>query len=215
MGFPFDGLKSLKQSVAATIADLVGQDIVAKSISLTQALGADAVYVTVRGAFLRLGTATTSRMYEDSSGFIHTSGRFVADDAVVAVNGQIQAGTYLHALGGNARLYLGASTPAIFGNAPTISSGFGAGASIASNNGTYAFTVNTGAASASGVIGLPTATTGWICTVQNTTTNTATVFLTKQTAGATNSVTIGNFDAAGASQNWVANDVLRVIAFAF
>lgn len=95
---------------------------------------------------------------------------------------------------------------------PTISSGFGAGAAVAGSNGTASFTVNTGAASASGVIGLPTATTGWVCFCTDVTTFSATVFLTRQTATSTTTCTVGNFSSAAASQNWVANDILHCIA---
>jgi hypothetical protein len=47
--------------------------------------------------------------------------------------------------------------------APTISSGWGTGATIASANGTAAFQLNTGAAASSGVLAMPAATTGWAC----------------------------------------------------
>lgn len=101
--------------------------------------------------------------------------------------------------------------------APTISSGFGTSPSIVANNGTAAFTINvgTGGVATSGVIGLPAATTGWIVLVQNSSANTATVFLTKQTAFTTTTATIGNYDAAGAPAAWTASNVLVCSAFAF
>lgn len=104
----------------------------------------------------------------------------------------------------------------ISGTAPTISSGFGTTPSISSNNGTGAFQVTIGnPTGSSGVIGLPTATTGWRCNADDLTTQSATVYLTKQTASSTSSATMGNFDAAGAAQNWVAADVLVVSCMAF
>lgn len=97
--------------------------------------------------------------------------------------------------------------------APTISSGFGTSPSIASSNGTAAFTVNVGStASASGVIALPTAVNGWVCDCQDITTTSATTFITKQTASSTTTCTIGNFTTAGASGNWTANDILKCTA---
>ena len=101
--------------------------------------------------------------------------------------------------------------------APTISSGFGTSPSIASNNGTAAFTVNvgTGGTASSGVIGLPTATTGWNCFCNDITTFSATVFLCRQTASSTTSATIGQFTPAAVAQAWVASDIVRVSCFAY
>lgn len=107
---------------------------------------------------------------------------------------------------GTSQVYLFDSTP------PTISSGFGTSPSIASNNGPLSFSVNVGGggAASSGVIGLPTATTGWNCDCSDVTTASSTVFLCKQTATATGTATIGNFNTAGAAAAWVANDILTV-----
>lgn len=94
--------------------------------------------------------------------------------------------------------------------APTISSGFGTSPSITTNNGSAAFSINvgTGGTASTGVVGMPVATNGWACGIQNISTNTATVFLTKQTATTTTTVTVGNYDAAGAAAAWVASNVL-------
>lgn len=101
--------------------------------------------------------------------------------------------------------------------APTISSGFGTSPSVSSNNGTVAFRINvgTGGAATSGVIGLPTATTGWNCFCNDITTTSATVFLCKQTASETNSATIGNFNTSAAAAAWTASDILSVNCVAF
>ena len=108
-------------------------------------------------------------------------------------------------------------TPFIRSTAPTISSGFGTSPSIVASNGTAAFTINvgTGGSASTGVIGLPAATTGWCVTCQNTSANTATVFITKQTAFTTTTATIGNYDAAGAAAAWTASNVLVCKAMAF
>jgi hypothetical protein len=84
------------------------------------------------------------------------------------------------------------------------------------SNGTAAFRVNvgTGGSATSGVIGLPTAANGWNCYATDITTQSTTVFLTKQTASSASSATIGNFNTAGAAAAWVASDILAVSCFA-
>lgn len=101
--------------------------------------------------------------------------------------------------------------------APTISSGFGTSPTIAASNGTLAFTVNvgTGGTATSGVIGLPTANANWDCKCTDITTASATVFITKQTARANNSCTVGNFNTSGAAAAWAASDVLSCSAMAY
>jgi hypothetical protein len=102
--------------------------------------------------------------------------------------------------------------PAVEISAPTVSSGFGTSPAVTGSS-SLAFRVTVGnptAASGVFLLGL-TATNGWNCTCADLTTQSSTVFLCKQTASSTTSATIGNFDAAGASQNWVAGDVLSVI----
>lgn len=105
----------------------------------------------------------------------------------------------------------------ISNTAPTISSGFGTSPSISANNGTASFrvTVGTGGSASSGVIGLPTAATGWNCFATDITTNSSTVFVTKQTASTTTSATIGNFNTSAAAAAWAASDVLAVSCFAY
>jgi hypothetical protein len=100
--------------------------------------------------------------------------------------------------------------------APSISSGFGTSPSIPTNNGIAAFTVKvgTGGTASSGVIGLPTAATGWNCFATDITTTSATVFMTKQTASTTTSATFGNFNTSGAVAAWADSDILSVSCFA-
>ena len=101
--------------------------------------------------------------------------------------------------------------------APTISSGFGTSPSVTANNGTAAFRINvgTGGTATSGVIGLPTAANGWNCYATDITTNSASVFLTKQTASTTTTATLGNFNTSAAATAWTASDILAVSCFAF
>lgn len=109
------------------------------------------------------------------------------------------------------------SVPVLSSTTPTISSGFGTGASVTAGK-AYAFRVNvgTGGTANSGVIALgTTATNGWNCHCTDITTQSSTVFLCKQTASSTTTVTIGNFDAAGAAAAWVASDIVAVTCTGF
>jgi hypothetical protein len=102
--------------------------------------------------------------------------------------------------------------------APTISSGFGTSPSIAFNNGTAAFRINvgTGGAATNGVIGLPTATTGWNCyTIDTTAATNHTGLQTVQTASTTTSATIESQNSAGTATAWAASSVVAVSCFAF
>jgi hypothetical protein len=105
------------------------------------------------------------------------------------------------------------------GIAPTIASGFGTSPSIPSNNGTAAFTVNvgTGGSATSGVLTMPTASTGWICHVNDLTAAAAHVaYNTRQTASSTTSVTLENqTTSTGAAVAWAASDILQVSCFAY
>ena len=96
--------------------------------------------------------------------------------------------------------------------APTIASGFGTSPSVPSNNGPAAFTVNvgTGGSASSGVVTLPTATTGWSCNATDVTTKSTSVFLTKMTAETTTSATFTNYNTAGAATAWTASDILVI-----
>lgn len=100
--------------------------------------------------------------------------------------------------------------------APTVSSGFGSGASISANNGTAAFRVNVGTSSGNtGVIGLPTAANGWNCYGTDLSTRSTSVFLTEQTASSASSATLGNFGDTNTAGPWTNNDILAVSCFAY
>jgi hypothetical protein len=105
----------------------------------------------------------------------------------------------------------------ISNSAPTISSGFGTSPSIVASNGTAAFEINvgTGGTATSGVIGLPAAANGWSVECTDVTTNSTTVFVTKQTAFTATTATVGNFSDVAAAAAWTASDKLLCSAFAF
>ena len=92
----------------------------------------------------------------------------------------------------------------------------GAGASITTNNGPAAFTVNVGTAPATACsFTLPiTAATGWNCTASDLTTSSTNVFLQKQTATTMTTGTITNFNDVAVASTFVAGDILAVSCFA-
>jgi hypothetical protein len=96
--------------------------------------------------------------------------------------------------------------------APTISSGFGTSPSIVGLNGTATFNISigSGGTATNGVVALPTATNGWTCFATDVTTQSATVFITKQISSGTGSATLANFNTSGAQAAWAANDILFV-----
>src|SRR5208283_4727707 len=118
-----------------------------------------------------------------------------------------------YALGANG--YIKAANSLIINTAPTITSGFNtSGQSISASNGTAAFnvTIGTGAAQNTGVLAMPTATTGWTCFANNL--NRAD--LIQQTATGTASVTLTNYGLTiGTPVNWTNSDVIHVSCFAY
>lgn len=99
------------------------------------------------------------------------------------------------------------------GAAPTIATG--AGATIATNNGSGAFTINVGTGGLTSIVIALSATSvlnGWICSANNRTSMSTTVFITKQTNSvlSTTQVTIGNFTTAGVSAAWNNNDLISL-----
>lgn len=136
--------------------------------------------------------------YDDTGAFNFQPLCAYRADGIVQVSNGLAIGSSKHLL--------------ISASAPTISSGFGTGASIVASNGTEAFQINvgTGGSATSGVIGLPTANTGWVCQVVDITTESTTVFLTKQTASSATTATVGNFNTSASAAAWVASDKLNV-----
>jgi hypothetical protein len=102
---------------------------------------------------------------------------------------------------------------------PSISSGFGTSPAIANSNGTASFTVNvgTGGVASSGIIGMPTANSGWTCSVSNRTAKSGNrADQTFQTSTTTTTVTVQNQTVStGAALAWTASDILTLNCFAF
>ena len=168
----------------------------------------------------RNGTnAQAFRIYKNTTGSVYgaldyTGTRLLFD---TSTNTGITIGGNSSTVSFNASILLGGGQVLMFSpTAPTIASGFGASPSIASSNGTAAFTVNvgTGGSASSGVITLPAATTGWVLSCVDIT-NAATS-VTVQTAGTTTSATIANYSrTTGLLTAWAASDVIRISAMAY
>lgn len=100
--------------------------------------------------------------------------------------------------------------------APTISSGFGASATITTSNGPASFTINvgTGGAASSGTIALPTAANGWNCWANDITNPTVGGGIsTKQTGSTVNTATFTGYNATPVATAWTASDILQVSCF--
>jgi hypothetical protein len=114
-------------------------------------------------------------------------------------------------------LYRG-TVPQFFDDAPTLTAGFGAGASVTAHNGPLAFRINVGTtAGATGTIGLPPAPTGWNCFMVNLTSRTANDgHEVIQLASTTTTVSIEEQNQGnGAQVDFSNNDILSVSCFPF
>jgi hypothetical protein len=106
----------------------------------------------------------------------------------------------------------------ISSTSPSVSSGFGTGASVTFVNGTVMFKINvgTGGTAQTGTIALPAAGNGWGCWCTDITTQNATVSSCKQIgAGSSTTSQIGNFTDLGVAGAWSSGDTLIVHCFAF
>jgi hypothetical protein len=95
---------------------------------------------------------------------------------------------------------------------PTIASGFGSSPTrVGAGSFFFSITVGTGGTDSTGVITLSAAPNAWDCLAQDVTTQSSTVFVTRQIGGGSaTSVTLGNYNTSGAAAAWVAGDVLNV-----
>lgn len=95
---------------------------------------------------------------------------------------------------------------------PSLSSGFGASPGLVFGNSfSFEWNVGTGGAATTGTITLgTTAAHGWICSSVDITTQSTTVFLTKQTTSTTTTASFTNYNTAGAAAAWVASDHLLI-----
>jgi hypothetical protein len=154
--------------------------------------------------------------WNGDTGFSRTAATVIAvgNGTQGSTNGTLVAGSFNLSSGGA----FTAQQLLIFYNNPTISSGFGTSPSISSGNGTANIRINvgTGGSASTGVIGLPTANSGWNCTCMDITTQNATVDKCQQIgAGTTTTVTIGNFTDLGVSGAWASGDTLIASCLAF
>jgi len=102
---------------------------------------------------------------------------------------------------------------------PTISSGFGTGASISATQSTSAFVLNVGTTpGSSGVISFPTALHGWVCVGSDVTTHASggAAYIFTQTGTSSSTCTVANYSStAGTLLSWTNNDQLLIHAFPY
>lgn len=145
------------------------------------------------------------------------SGQIVDNTGAVTVDGQPWNFGFNSSLSSRTGLNIGAGQVLLIsGTAPTITGAGcgGSGATIASNNGTAAFTINVGSTPGSAcTVTMPTATTGWACSAVDVTTNSTSVFVQKQSPAASQTATqivITNFNDIAAATAFTGSDVVRV-----
>jgi hypothetical protein len=165
-----------------------------------------------------LASYTTGDLIYANSGISLASRAAVATGSVLISQGVATAPVWSTAAQLTA-ISLGSANLTFSGATPTISSGFGTTPSVTAGT-AAAFRVNvgTGGSATAGVIGLPTAATGWNCAVENLTGTTANVMdqRTVQLSSTTTTATIENQTVStGAALAWTASDILAVSCIAF
>ena len=110
------------------------------------------------------------------------------------------------------------TTMLITATLPTIAANGcgGAAAAIVSANSTAAFDIDVGTTPTSGgcTVTMPTASDDWHCWVNDYTTISVSVFMQRQIAGSTNSITLANYNAGVSQTAPVAHDIYHVICMA-
>ncbi|WP_321785074.1 hypothetical protein [Burkholderia pyrrocinia] len=99
---------------------------------------------------------------------------------------------------------------------PTISSGFGSGASVVASNGTAAFRISVGTSPGSGgTLAMPSASNGWVCDGSDLSQMNSSAFYFRQTAFTKTSVSMAMYNTSGVQSNLVAGDtvVMKCVAF--
>lgn len=183
---------------------------IGKGFQATATGGQKALDVTVNGAIVDFGAGASDQATSD--GTTVTFAGPVSVTGVVNANNGIAATTVTLAGASGSLSVVGVTMSR---TAPTISSGFGTSPSIATNNGTAGFTVNvgTGGVATSGVIGLPTATNGWVCSCDDLTQVSTSPNKVIMTAASTTTCTVTNKAmSTGAAAAWAASDILHCTA---
>lgn len=234
------GTFNINPGVGPAVCVANGASMLSTNDQLTYATGsggAPQFYVTGANSSLKVINGLISQPQAGGSGiYVHNGGKVAIGNSVIAAPFTIFTGNggtctttcTIKSIGGNewtatttgfstatGAVFLPDATDTFTGFANTVvsvSSGFGVSPSISVNSDPWGFTINvgTGGTATNGVIGLPPAPNGWVCNAVDLTTQSTTVFVTKQTASTTSTATIANFNTAGAQAAWVANDIIHV-----
>lgn len=183
------------------------------------------------------GTTAVSRIsFQDANWTSNPSISTAAHITLLVVSGfRLTNGTYIHCLDNGTVRPAGSSIDLVYDTntskwfetgwtefvnvAPTISSGFGTSPSIVAGTvPSFQVNVGTGGVATGGVIGMPTAATGWVCAVMNLTGQAANRAdqRTVQTASTSATVTIQNQTiSTGAALAWTASDKINLSCIAY
>lgn len=144
----------------------------------------------------------------------NTGGILIDSSAVAGAGVALKPGasSFVNVLGKIAATSFQLVNPFALSTAPSALIGFGTSPSIVSSNGSAAFRINvgTGGVATSGVVTMPNSPNGWACNAQNISSANSTQFLTRVTGMTATSITLANFDAAGAAAAWAGGDNLMV-----
>lgn len=203
-----------------------------------QTLDLSAANVTTLGGALRVGagsvsapslsftTSTTTGFYDIQSNGIRwgVAGVAIGDIYDTGIR-PVTAKNNLIDLGGVGNAwragYFGTSinlnTSLTFSaTAPTFTSGFGGatGRTITGSAAVFSIVVGSSSTDNNGVLGLPTATNGWVCRAENQTSPGATDI--KQSSSTTSSVTLTQYNTTlGTAANFAASDVIKGTCIAY
>jgi hypothetical protein len=98
---------------------------------------------------------------------------------------------------------------------PTFTSGFGGatGRTITGTSTSFSIVVGSSTTDNNGVLGMPTATNGWVVRATN---QTAPANLVQQSASSTSSVTLTQYNTTlGSATNFASGDVIKCVATAY
>lgn len=144
----------------------------------------------------------------------------LADVAVgqVLISGGVNTAPAWSATARLTNLNLGSANLTFSGTAPTISSGFGTGPSVTGSATSFRVDVGTGGTATQGIVGLPTAATGWNCHLEDITQSNANDadLRTMQISSSTTTITVENQTVStGMATAWSASDILSAVCAAY
>lgn len=210
-------------TLAALAATSTGNALISGGVGTVSAWGKIGLTTHITGTLAATNGGTGLASYTTGDLLYASSGTALAARAAVGL-GQVlisQGVATAPVWSATARLtslHLGSANLTFSGTAPTVTSGFGTTPGITGTATAFRITIGTGGTDSVGVVGLPTAATGWNCVPQNLTGQTANVMdqRTVQLSSSTTGATLENQTVStGAALAWTAADVLAVVCAAY